>query len=123
MLTLIQPPKAGTESLYLSNIGEDQPSLGRIAAEQLIAAFKSSGREGGNVAAIQGPSRKELDRFASTPSRRRSRPIPRSSSSQSRTQNGILPEAGRLQASFWRALPVKAAFSPFTAWLITWLRA
>jgi ABC-type sugar transport system substrate-binding protein len=54
MLTLIQPPKAGTESLYLSNIGEDQPSLGRIAGEQLIAAFKSSGRAGGNVAAITG---------------------------------------------------------------------
>ena len=54
MLALIQPPKPGTESYYLSNIGEDQPSLGRIAGEQLIAAFKSSDRESGNVVAITG---------------------------------------------------------------------
>jgi ABC-type sugar transport system substrate-binding protein len=54
MLTLIQPPKAGTENLYLANIGEDQAGLGRIAGEQLIAAFKSSGQEGGKVAAITG---------------------------------------------------------------------
>jgi ribose transport system substrate-binding protein len=54
MLTLIQPPKSGTENLYLTNIGEDQPGLGRIAGEQLVAAFKASGRDGGKVAAITG---------------------------------------------------------------------
>ena len=54
MLTLIQPPKSGTENFYLANIGEDQPGLGRIAGEQLVAAFKASGRDGGKVAAITG---------------------------------------------------------------------
>ena len=54
MITLIQPPKPGTESFYLTNIGEDQPGLGRIAGEQLVAAFKASGREGGKVVAITG---------------------------------------------------------------------
>jgi ribose transport system substrate-binding protein len=54
MITLIQPPKPGTENFYLTNIGEDQPGLGRIAGEQLVAVFKASGREGGKVVAITG---------------------------------------------------------------------
>jgi ABC-type sugar transport system substrate-binding protein len=54
ILYLIEPPKPGTENLYLSYIGEDQVKLGRVAGEAIVRAFKESGREGGNVAAITG---------------------------------------------------------------------
>jgi ABC-type sugar transport system substrate-binding protein len=54
IIVLIEPPKAGTEDLYISNIGEDQRELGRIAGMSLITALKASGRDGSKIAAITG---------------------------------------------------------------------
>jgi ABC-type sugar transport system substrate-binding protein len=54
IIVLIVPPKAGTESLYLSYVGEDQRELGRIVGKSVVTAFKDNGREGGKVAAITG---------------------------------------------------------------------
>lgn len=54
VLYLIGKPKAGTEDLYLSNIGDDQPGLGEIAGASIVKGLKQSGRDGGNVAAITG---------------------------------------------------------------------
>jgi ribose transport system substrate-binding protein len=53
-IAIIVAPKAGTENLYISYIGEDQAKLGRIAGNSLVEALKASGREGGKVAAITG---------------------------------------------------------------------
>jgi ribose transport system substrate-binding protein len=54
VLYLIGKPKPGTEDLYLSNIGDDQPGLGEIAGVSIVKGLKQSGRDGGNVAAITG---------------------------------------------------------------------
>lgn len=54
IIMIIVAPKAGTENLYISYIGEDQAELGRIAGNSLVQAIKASGREGGKIAAITG---------------------------------------------------------------------
>jgi ABC-type sugar transport system substrate-binding protein len=54
IIVIIVAPKAGTEDLYISYIGEDQAQLGRIAGNSLVEALRASGREGGKVAAITG---------------------------------------------------------------------
>jgi ABC-type sugar transport system substrate-binding protein len=54
VIALIDPPKAGTEKLYTSFVGDDQPELGRIAARSMLKAIKASGRDGGRIAAITG---------------------------------------------------------------------
>jgi ribose transport system substrate-binding protein len=47
-------PKAGTEDLYVSFIGEDHVQLGRITGESMLKGLKESGRDGGKVALITG---------------------------------------------------------------------
>lgn len=47
-------PKAGTEDLYVTFIGEDHTELGRITGESMLRALKDSGRDGGKVALITG---------------------------------------------------------------------
>jgi ABC-type sugar transport system substrate-binding protein len=54
VIALIDPPKPGTEKLYTSFVGDDQPELGRIAARSMLKAIKASGRDGGRIAAITG---------------------------------------------------------------------
>ncbi len=54
IIVLIEPPKPGTEDLYITNVGEDQVELGRIAGTSIVNAFKASGRDGGKVAAVTG---------------------------------------------------------------------
>jgi ribose transport system substrate-binding protein len=47
-------PKAGTEDLYVTFIGEDHTELGRITGESMLKALKESGRDGGKIAMITG---------------------------------------------------------------------
>jgi ribose transport system substrate-binding protein len=47
-------PKAGTEDLYVTFIGEDHTELGRITGESMLKALKDSGRDGGKIAMITG---------------------------------------------------------------------
>ena len=54
IIVLIEPPKPGTEGLYVANIGEDQVELGRIAGTSIVNAFKASDRDGGKIAAVTG---------------------------------------------------------------------
>jgi ribose transport system substrate-binding protein len=54
VIYLIEPPKPGTEDLYLTSIGENQVELGRVAGASIVTGFKNSGRDGGKVAAITG---------------------------------------------------------------------
>jgi ABC-type sugar transport system substrate-binding protein len=54
IIVLIEPPKAGTEDLYVTNVGEDQRELGRITGTSIVNAFKASGRDGGKIAAVTG---------------------------------------------------------------------
>jgi ABC-type sugar transport system substrate-binding protein len=54
VIALIDPPKPGTEKLYTSFVGDDQPELGRIAARSMLKAIKDSGRIGGRIAAVTG---------------------------------------------------------------------
>ena len=52
VIALIDPPKPGTEKLYTSFVGDDQPELGRIAARSMLKAIKASGRDGGRMPEI-----------------------------------------------------------------------
>ncbi len=54
VISVIDPPKEGTEKLYTAFVGDDQPELGRVAARSLLKALKDSGRDGGKIAAITG---------------------------------------------------------------------
>jgi ribose transport system substrate-binding protein len=47
-------PKADTEELYLTFVGQDQTEMGRLAGEAMLNALKDSGRTGGKVAMITG---------------------------------------------------------------------
>jgi ABC-type sugar transport system substrate-binding protein len=47
-------PKADTEELYLTFVGQDQTEMGRLAGKALLDALKASGRTGGKVAMITG---------------------------------------------------------------------
>jgi ABC-type sugar transport system substrate-binding protein len=47
-------PKADTEELYLTFVGQDQTAMGRLAGEAMLSALKDSGRSGGKVAMITG---------------------------------------------------------------------
>jgi ribose transport system substrate-binding protein len=47
-------PKADTEELYLTFVGQDQTAMGRLAGEAMLKALKESGRTGGKVAMITG---------------------------------------------------------------------
>jgi ribose transport system substrate-binding protein len=47
-------PKADTEELYLTFVGQDQTAMGRLAGEAMLKALKDSGRAGGKVAMITG---------------------------------------------------------------------
>jgi ABC-type sugar transport system substrate-binding protein len=47
-------PKADTEELYLTFVGQDQTEMGRLAGEAMLNALKNSGRTGGKVAMITG---------------------------------------------------------------------
>jgi ABC-type sugar transport system substrate-binding protein len=47
-------PKADTEDLYLTFVGQDQTEMGRLAGEAMLKALKDSGRAGGKVAMITG---------------------------------------------------------------------
>jgi ABC-type sugar transport system substrate-binding protein len=47
-------PKADTEELYLTFVGQDQTVMGRLAGEAMLKALKDSGRDGGKVAMITG---------------------------------------------------------------------
>lgn len=47
-------PKADTEELYLTFVGQDQTAMGRLAGEAMLKALKDSGRHGGKVAMITG---------------------------------------------------------------------
>jgi ABC-type sugar transport system substrate-binding protein len=47
-------PKADTEELYVTFVGQDQTAMGRLAGEAMLKALKDSGRHGGKVAMITG---------------------------------------------------------------------
>lgn len=47
-------PKAGTEDLYVTFVGQDQYRLGQVAAKAVSNGLKASGRKVGKVAAITG---------------------------------------------------------------------
>jgi ABC-type sugar transport system substrate-binding protein len=47
-------PKADTEDMYLTFVGQDQTAMGRLAGEAMLKALKESGREGGKIAMITG---------------------------------------------------------------------
>jgi ABC-type sugar transport system substrate-binding protein len=47
-------PKANTEELYLTFVGQDQTAMGRLAGQAMLKALKDSGRDGGKVAMITG---------------------------------------------------------------------
>jgi ABC-type sugar transport system substrate-binding protein len=48
------PAKDGTESLFVSFIGEDCTLMGKLSGESALAALKESGRPGGKIALITG---------------------------------------------------------------------
>jgi ABC-type sugar transport system substrate-binding protein len=48
------PPKDGTDSLFLSFIGEDGILMGKLSGESALEALKESGRDGGKIALITG---------------------------------------------------------------------
>ena len=54
VLIVNNPPKANTESYYLSFVGQDQTEMGRIAGRAMLAALKASGRRKAKVALITG---------------------------------------------------------------------
>lgn len=45
---------AGTEDLYVTEVGEDNNAIGVLAAESMMKALKESGRDSANVALITG---------------------------------------------------------------------
>jgi ABC-type sugar transport system substrate-binding protein len=47
-------PKADTEELYLTFVGQDQTAMGRLAGEAMLNALKESGRTEGKLAMITG---------------------------------------------------------------------
>ncbi len=60
--------KEGVEDLYVSEIGDDNPKLGRLAAESLAQALQSGGRAKAKVALItgvlaEGVAKTRLDAF------------------------------------------------------------
>jgi ABC-type sugar transport system substrate-binding protein len=54
VIAVVGAPKPGTERLYTSFVGDDQPELGRIAARSLMKAIKERGSDGGRIVAITG---------------------------------------------------------------------
>jgi len=71
VIAVIGQPKAGSEKLYTSFVGDDQPELGRIAARSMLEALKKSGRDGGKIAAVTGSLQEgvaplRLDQFKAT---------------------------------------------------------
>jgi ribose transport system substrate-binding protein len=47
-------PKADTEDLYLTFVGQDQTAMGHLAGEAMLKALEDSGRDSGKIAMITG---------------------------------------------------------------------
>ena len=54
VVILNNPPREGTQDMYLTYVGQDQKEMGAIAGRAIIKALKDSGREAGKIGLITG---------------------------------------------------------------------
>ena len=60
--------KPGLDNLYVTEIADDNPKLGRLAAESVVKALKEGGRSNAKIALITGGSPKASRSTGLTPS-------------------------------------------------------
>ena len=54
VILINNPMKPGLEQLYVTEIADDNPKLGRLAAQSIVKALKEGGRSGARIALITG---------------------------------------------------------------------
>ena len=54
VVILNNPPREGTQDMYLTFVGQDQKEMGAIVGRAIVKSLKASGRDAGKVALITG---------------------------------------------------------------------
>ena len=54
VVILNNPPREGTQDMYLTYVGQDQKEMGAIGGRAIVKALKDSGRTAGKIALITG---------------------------------------------------------------------